>query len=330
MITEIAEPVQRVRSAERFNLAADSRTFDCKFIEPGIISYQDHEGGGIELLRKETIDRCINSAVGNPITIGHVWVTSENRLAEEHGIIQEVYYCADDGWYHVKGSVDTPRAQNLMKVKKPSCGYSVREFGPGGTYHGLRYNKEIKEISFNHLAIVDHPRYEEAAFRLNSIINPSTMNVFKLLKKIVTRENDAGGQPKDIEKTESFDLPGDTEVTMSVEGKEHKMRLNDLGTLWMKQTAAAATTHVNGDDEVEVDGKKVRVHELIAGYRAHKAHEESEAKRKNDLTEESKKAGESSFFAVHAAINTTATEAVPYAANSNSREEQLKRGRARF
>ena len=229
---------QRARESDRFNIAADSRTFDCKFIEPGIISYKD-QGGDIELLRKETIDRCIQSAVGNPLTIGHVWITSENRLKEEQGIITDVYYDPVDGWYHVRGTVDTPRAQKLLKLKKPSCGYSVGEFGPAGTYHGIRYGKEIKDILFNHLAIVDNPRYEEATFRLNSVSNPTNMNVFKLLKRIVTRENGADGQIKETEKSESFDLPGDTEVTMSIEGKEQKMRLNDLGELWMKQTASA-------------------------------------------------------------------------------------------
>lgn len=344
MSTVITISDQRVREADRFNLAGDSRTFDCKFIEPGIISYKDHQGGDIELLRKETIDRCIHTAIGNPITIGHVWVTSDNRLQEEQGIITDVYYDPVDGWYHVRGKVDTPRAQKLMKVKKPSCGYSVEKFGPAGTYHGIRYAKEIHDITFNHLAIVDNPRYEEAVFRLNSVSNPTNMNnVFKLLKRIVTRENGADGQAKETSKEESFDLPGNTEVTFTAQDKEHKMRLNDLGEMWMKQTAAAVTSRVNENDEVEVDGKKVRIHELVAGYRANRCHEaEMEAAKKkheNEAAEAKKKAdeeaeaakrkNENSFAQLHIA-RTAQSDAKPTLTSADSMQDKLARGKSRY
>ena len=180
------------------------------------------------------------------------------------------------------------------------------------------------------------------------------MNVFKLLKRIVTRENGADGQIKETEKSESFDLPGDTEVTMSIEGKEQKMRLNDLGELWMKQTASAVQSRVNENDEVEVDGKKVRVHELIAGYRANRCHEaEAEAAKKkheNEAAEAKKKAeaeaeqrkneaaaaadaekrqNDASFAQLHIA-RTTQSDNTSYAAGADSMPEKLARGKARY
>lgn len=258
--------VLRTRDLEtRFNLAPDSRTFDCKFIEPGIISYRDQERGGIELLKKETLDRCMASVIGNPITDGHVLVNAENRMTVEEGIVQEYYYNSANGWYHVKGTADTKNAQAKMQVKRPSCGYVVTGWGPGGMYHGIRYDKEITEIKFNHLAIVDKPRYEDATFRLNtSVSNPTNMKLFKFLQKLVTRENGADGKPVEASKDITTEIPCETQVDI---GDGQMVRLNDLADVWMKQTAAAAVSRANGDDEVEIEGKRVKMNELVDCYK---------------------------------------------------------------
>ena len=321
-MTLVDNTVLRHRDLERFNFAPDSRSFDCKFIEPGIISYRD-QGGGIELLKKETIDRCMDSVIGNPLTIGHVMVTAENRMDVEHGIIQSWYFNSADGWYYVKGVVDTPRAKALIPVKRPSCGYGVVSFGPGGTYHGIRYDQEITNIKFNHLAIVDKPRYEDATFRLNTIVsNPDNMNVFKFLKKIVTRENGADGKPVDSTKEESTEIPASTEV--EIDGK--MVRLNDLADVWMKQTAAAAVSRANGDDEVEIDGKRVKMNELVDCYKKNSA-----AVRANEATnvvpagtnvtpvvveKPVVKPADNAFFTLHAARDNAAANAIPVSTNS--------------
>lgn len=269
MTTELLEAEEvRQRDLERFNFAPDSKSFDCKFIEPGIISYRDQPGGGIELLRKETIDACIATAVGNSLTVGHVWVTPENRLSVEHGRVLAYEFNALDGWYHVKGVAETGQAKALIPLKRPSCGYRVTSFGPGGTYHGIRYDREITGIEFNHLAIVDRPRYEDAAFRFNA------MNLFKILRKLVTRENGTDGQPTESSKTETREVSGQTVV--EVDGVP--VRLNDLVQTWKTQAGQVFNAHP--DDEIEVDGAPVKLNELIEAHRKNRCNEE--AKRKEE------------------------------------------------
>lgn len=334
--------VIRARDLERFNFAPDARTFDCKFIEPGIISYRD-QGGGIELLRKETIDRCILSAVGNPVTVGHIMVSAENRMDVEEGIVQEWYYDPVDGWYHVKGVAETDKAKTLMKVKRPSCGYKVTSFGPGGVYHGIRYDAEITGIEFNHLAIVDKPRYEGATFRLNTnVSNPENMNLFKLFKKLVTRENGADGKPVETTKVESIEVPCSTEV--EVDGK--MVRLNDLADVWMKQTAAAV--RANGDDEVEIDGKRVKMNELVdcyrknAGARVNTAPVETAKPAATELAKTEPKvepetrenaapdAGKNAFFTLHSARENAAAPVTVGATNSGSLRDRVERAKGRY
>lgn len=252
-----------VEGEHRWNFTDSGKRFRSKFLEPGLVSYRDVKGGGIELLRKETIDAAINTAIGNPLTCDHVIVTAENRMNVEHGIVDAVDYDAGDGWYYASGDVDTEEARSRIRNnEKPSCGYVVTSFGPGGKYHGIQYDREITGIHFNHLAIVKKPRYENSNFRLNSIVSPtSNMTIFKFLKTLVTRANGADGKPTETTKVESRDVSGDTEV--EVDGQ--MIRLNELAEVWRIQKSQVF--EASGDDCIAIDGCDVKMNELVENFR---------------------------------------------------------------
>jgi len=350
--TVIETPPVALRFAEsvRFNIAAESKKFDCKFIEPGIVSYKD-SGGGIELLRKETIDRCMASVIGNPLIVGHTYITAGNRMELEQGIVNAWSYNSDDGWYYVSGEADTPEVQDRMRRgERPSCGYRVKELGAGGVYHGLRYDAEILDIEFNHLAVVDRPRYEHAEFRLNAIatVSNQTMNVFKFLKKLVTRENGADGKPVDTTKVESHEVSGETEI--EIDGK--LVKLNNLAETYMTETKAAVVRCASGDDEVEIDGKNVKVNELVETYRKArcnaapaKVEEKVEASRDNAAPAPAPDAApvvpaaapapapearDNSAFIKLSTASLSAAVPGDYSNNSDSLSERVARGAKRY
>jgi len=245
----------------RFNFTTASK-FRSRFIEPGIISYADMQNGGIELLRKETIDKCLQTAVGNPLTIGHVDISQVNRTEVENGIVESVSYDPKDGWYYCEGTVDTDSAKLKMRAGlRPSCAYEVTSFGPGGVYHGIRYEREITGLKFQHLAIVEKPRYEGAVFRLNSFVSKSTNNMLKIFQKALERLNGV----EDTKSEKVTEIPGETLV--EVDGKS--VRMNDLMSVW--KTQQGQVFEASADDEVEIDGKRVRMHSLVECYRSHMA-----------------------------------------------------------
>ena len=283
----VIEAPEQTRSAvaERFNLAPDGTKFKSRFIEPGLVSYRDTPGGGLELLRKETIDRCVSTAIGNPLTVGHVRVTAENRLDVENGVVMSVSYNVEDGWYYCEGTVETDQARRLIKEgQSPSCAYAVLSFGPGGTYHGIKFDREITDIVFQHLAIVEKPRYEGATFRLNAILNPSK-TMFKFLKKLVTRSNGADGKVTEAVETHASEVSGDTVV--EIDGQS--VRLNDLASVW--KTQKGQVFNAGADDEFEIDGSAVRFHALVDAYRKARCNEaEAAAKKAEAEAEMAKKA----------------------------------------
>jgi hypothetical protein len=298
----------RVVTPTRFNLAPSGKTFRCNFIEPGLISYHDHKGGGMELLRKGAIDKALASAVGTPLTVGHIYDhKDEVKPVDRHGSVEEVSYNVEDGWYYAGGTVDTDIARERLRAgEKPSCAYSVLEFGPGGTHHGVKYDRELVAIDFQHLAIVDKPRFEDAEFRLNSI----KTKMFKFIKKILaTRKNEASGQDEQIEEVQDVEIPAD--AVAKVDGED--VRLNDLVSAHKAQKEAAAL-------KVEAD-KKAETDRLNAAA-AQKVEDEKKAKE-----EEVRK---NSFQSLH---NVGENRQEPVSAekqSSGSMEERLARGKARY
>ncbi len=334
--------VRYVAGDARWNIAPEGKKFRCKMIEPGLVSYVD-QGGGIELLRKETIEKCLNSILGNPVTIGHVNVSESNRTEIENGVVEGAEpTAADDGWFYVYGTVDTEQAKSLIRRgQAPSCAYRVTSFGPGGVYHGIRYDKEITGLEFEHLAIVEKPRYEGSQFRLNSLtLAVSTMNVLKFLRKFVTRENGADGKTVEVEKTETHEIPLDTEL--DIDGK--KVRFNALLDLWKQGTQSVLTASM--ESEVEVGGEKYKMNELIECYKNSKTARENalkaeadkaaETARLNALSDEEKKAEKekqekktNSFFTLHTARERVQTDG-GYSTSSNSLKEKVERGSKKY
>ena len=201
----------------RLNFVEGSKNrFKCRFIEPGLVSYAEQKDGGIELLRKPTIDKALNTFVGKNLQLGHF-------NSAKHGVIDKVYFNSEDGWYYAEGSVDTDEArQAIEKGLTVSCGYAVHELGEGGKHHGCAYKQEILDITFDHMAIVRKPRYEDAELRFNSM-----NKVFKWIKQLVVRENAATP-------TETVDLHGDSEV--EINGKT--VKLNELIESYAKLNTA--------------------------------------------------------------------------------------------
>ena len=166
------------------------RHFKSKFFEAGAVSYP--EFGKTYLVKKETIDKFINSMIGCPVIIKHKDINDSNVKEEAVGYISNVWFNPDDGWYWCDGVIFDRDAEELIVNENwsVSCGYEVtdKDVG-GGMWHDIKYDEEILNGSFEHLAIVSNPRYREATILLNSS-EDKNMNLKKLFnaKKVINSE----------------------------------------------------------------------------------------------------------------------------------------------
>lgn len=133
------------------------------FLTAGIVSYDDVDDG-VLLLKKETIDKALNTFKDKPVIITH-------DGTEPVGKVIDCYYDAETANYICIFYVDKPEAINLLDNmgQSISCTYYCLDFLPSGTYHNIPYDKEANNISFINLAIVDKPRYQEAKEYINSV-----------------------------------------------------------------------------------------------------------------------------------------------------------------
>lgn len=251
-VADATEIAVRFAKTERLNIAASGKRFKCRFIEPGLISYKDVKGG-VDLLKKETIDLCLNSMLGAVLTIDHPSpdiIRARNFTDVSHGIVDKVGYDVESGWFVCEGTVDTDAArERINNGDGVSCGFSVIEAADGGKWHNMPYDQEDTRIEFHHLAIVPpnkRARFEEADIRLNA---KNTMNpVVKFIRKITGA---AGAAPTE----EARELPLDAKFSL---GSGKTATLQEV----LDAERLNAVHEVGPDDYFEHEG--VRYHALTA------------------------------------------------------------------
>lgn len=259
--------IESVRSATVNNAKTWANKFKASFLEAGIVSYENN-GCGKVLLTHETIARCAKSFIGRPVIIRHSFVTPDTMEEAAQGYISDVWFDEKDGWWWCSGTLHKDEAKELIRRgQSVSCSYKVVSTGLGGSYHDIPYEEEITDFDGMHLAIVPDPRYERARILLNS-----KTKMFKIIKKLLSgeqKDNSASaGAPEEISGDSVIETPTGAATVASLVEK------------W------------NSAEDVEVEGKKVKMNDLISGYLANeksKADAEAEKAKENSSEKEEKK-----------------------------------------
>lgn len=314
---------QPLHYTSRQNARTWGSRFQSRFLEPGLVSYEDC-GGDMEFLSKATLDRCAETFVGRPTIIKHSKVTPLTMNEKAVGYISRVWYNAEDGWYWCEGVITSDEAKDRINDGwSVSCGYKVTGTNErGGTFHNIPYRRELTAFEGEHLALVENPRYEGATIRLNSKTQ-KPMNLLKLFtkksaapapEKTETKpepeKRDNAAPEKDVQ-----DITRATEIEIA-EGKT--VTVGDLIDHWNAKDAP-----ISDETPVEVaEGVQVPISIIVARY-----NETEAAKRK----ENEKKDGMKAFRVLTHARESAAT-VVPLdrVNSSNSIEDGIARGKLRY
>ncbi len=143
------------------------RKFVSRFIEAGVAHYQEF---GDILITKETLDKFIHTMVGCPLIINHKEITDKNVDKERVGVISNVWFNDMDGWYYCDGIIWDTQAIELVKNQgwSVSCTYDFVSDNQAKTHNGKKIDLEFIDGNFQHLALVENPRYERANIVINS------------------------------------------------------------------------------------------------------------------------------------------------------------------
>lgn len=256
-----------------------ARSFKAKFLEAGVVAYEikGKDEKEVVLIRPENLDKIAQDFKGAHIIVNHLDVDLNNTEVIV-GYVTNVWI--DDGWAWCDFTVNDDEAISLIEQGfAPSCAYHG-QFAEGGTYHNLAYEKEIIGGKAVHIAIVEHPRYEDAEFFENST-NKKTVMLFKFKKEKIQDSPEV----KEIElKNAKFEIEegvvvGGTQLINAYRNQEEKKKEEE-------------TTKFNAGDEVEIDGKRVKMSELIKAFKARQNagdDEEEDKKKENTGDDKDKK-----------------------------------------
>lgn len=271
----------RIVSDVRQNAKTWANKFDARMLLAGTVSYED-VGCGKALLTHETIDACKDTFIGRPLILtdrlSHKSVSPETMEREAKGYIDRVYFDPSDGWFHCSGIVFNDQTKDAInKIGLVSCAYKVLKAGEGGERNAIKYDEEILEFSGEHLAIVANPRYEGATIRLNSKQpNKTNMSLFKFWKKSAPAAGDEGKNADGTVKENAvtpLDISPESEIELS-DGK--KATVAQL----VEAYNAKSKEGLEGDEEVVINGKPVKMNDLVAAY--NKMNSDDEEKKTKD------------------------------------------------
>lgn len=257
---------------------AGPKSFKTRFIEPGIISYDDQEAGTV-LVSKEALDLMAPTFRGCPVIFvpeHHNDMDKETAFdfgdveAEKaQGVVSGMPYWGDDGWQWVDLLVwDQDAIKAIEKGFSVSCAYIVDETGEGGEWHQIPYDESVTNGHYMHMAIVPRPRYEGSQILANSK-GGHKVALFKPKKNAMPVEPVKPEEKED----EGVLMNDDTEV--DVNGTP--VPLHELISSYMEKQGAGTPTALADNDMVTLpDGSQVSVADLKAAYTAGGGEESAE------------------------------------------------------
>lgn len=319
------------------------KSYKCRFIEPGIMSYEDTGNGGIVFVGKPALDALSPTFKGCPVICvpeDHNEAAPDvsfNADAPEElkpvGIVSGHPYWEDDGWQWVDFLVwDEETAKRIDRDGfSVSCAYLPTETkATGGTWHQIDYDEEIVDGHYLHLAIVPRPRYEGSRIIANSKGGKMKFKLFP--KKNAIPEPKKEDAPE-MENAEELDpativqLEDGSEVTLAALMEAWKAQKGEDVSTEDDATPAPA---LNADDEVAVDGERVKVGDMVNAYTA--ACSKKNAEPPQD--EEAPEAGlpkENSKKKVNAALKNAVQKTSFFdSERPETRGDRLEKGKARY
>jgi len=294
------------------------KRYRIEFIEPGVCSYEDVDDGTV-FVSRDTLDRMRSSFIGKPIVNEeHKTLSAEEAFKlsddEKYSIADGVIYdCGwlDNGWCYADCMIwNISTQQNIKDGFSASCAYKPTEMAEGGKWHGFEYDGEVKNGIYTHMAIVNNPRYEGAKVYgiPEEIQNSKASELWSEYLNSIKKENNNMAEkgkvfnfffPKEkkneVEDKERKEMqpPGTEEKLDMINAEEsyididgEQVPLSKLIEIYVAEQQEQKM--INPDDEINVNGQKIKASALADSYKRNKmkTNEETDKKKEKDNADE--------------------------------------------
>ena len=294
------------------------KRYRAEFIWEGTMDYKDL-GMGTIFIGEDVLDKMNPSFISKPIiNEAHQDLTPEqayklnNEQAEAiaDGIVYEVGKLANGRYYADMMIWEQDTQENIDNNEyNVSCAYVSQKTGPGGKYEGIKYDEEVLEATYTHMAIVDNPRYEEVTiyelpvqymnsrkmaevYKILKNNKGDKMAKFKMAKQWFNSKpkevpNEAPPEGKKPEEEEALNMEG---AIIEVDGEKIPLEEAVAAYKAMNENSGEDPVILSPGDTVAIDGETVNVSDVVAAYASSKANaeEKPEEKKPEEKPEEKK------------------------------------------
>lgn len=132
---------------------------------PGVAEYKELGQTDNRIFINEDIIRAMEPTFeGKPVYVRHVDVVDIVNIQQEaDGYVYDSFYNKADGKHWCRFIVVSDAGHKAIKDGwKLSNAYLPTAYAQGGEWNGVSYSREVKAGTFEHLAIVPTPRYQES------------------------------------------------------------------------------------------------------------------------------------------------------------------------
>lgn len=132
---------------------------------PGVAEYAEPNAKPYRILLNEDTLRDMDATFeGKPVYVRHVDEVNMDKLQEEaDGYVIQSFYNRADGKHWVKFIAVSDKCQQAIRNGwRLSNAYIPKSFAGGGQWNGVDYVKEVVSGTFEHLAVVPDPRYQDS------------------------------------------------------------------------------------------------------------------------------------------------------------------------
>lgn len=254
------------------------RFFGMHFV-PGIAEYREPDKDSYRIFVNEgTIRNMAPSFVGKPVYVRHVDEVSLTNLEQEmDGVVVRSFFNKSDGKHWVEFIVITEEGQQAIRNGwKLSNAYHPTSMAPGGIHNGLEFDQEVIQGEYDHLAIVDDPRYEESV-----ILSPDEFKEYNEKKELelqrLANSKDKGERQMGLKlwKRAKVENALDLENTV-VELPKSKKEMTITELVNAMDAVQNMNGYANGDHMVKLGDDEMSVNDLAKKYCEMKANADAE------------------------------------------------------
>lgn len=247
------------------------------------------------LILENTLKTMDATYAGKPVYVQHVEEVDLETLQEDaDGYVMESFFNTCDGKHWVKFIAVSDKAHEAIRRGwKLSNSYVPKSFSDPGQslWHGVQYAKEITDGEYEHLAIVDNPRYEESVIMTPEEFKQYNNDKKLELERLKNSKNEKEKKEmapklswfKKAKVENSIDL--EMSVVLPKSGKE--ITVEKMVSLADEALAKKENSLADPHDKVKMhDGNMCNVGELVKKHKALYDELEGMKAKKDDASEE--------------------------------------------